>query len=102
MLSRLGAWVNDVYSCHTETLDAPELAEAPEASTEVEEERDDTEFVRDKIAAAFELVTYYQNYKEVEVADLIDPKRRKALARKAKRLGNWLKHLGQHLEWGAP
>jgi hypothetical protein len=75
-------------------------ADQPEA--EEETERDDTGFVRDKIAAAFELVTYYQKYKEVEVADLIDPKRRKALARKAKRLGNWLKNLGRHLERGAP
>jgi hypothetical protein len=77
-----------------------EPAEQPEA--EEEAERDDTEFVRERIAAAFELVTYYQDYKEVDVAELIDAKRRKALARKAKRLGNWLKNLGQHLERGAP
>jgi hypothetical protein len=79
---------------------AEEPAELPEG--EQEAEPDDTEFVRDHIAAAFELVTYYRDYKEVDVAELIDPKRRKAIARKAKRLGNWLKNLGWHLERGAP
>jgi 2-polyprenyl-6-methoxyphenol hydroxylase-like FAD-dependent oxidoreductase len=59
-------------------------------------------FVRERIAASFGLVTRYRHYKEGQVAELVDPKRRMAIARKAKRLGNWLKNLARELERRAP
>jgi hypothetical protein len=63
-----------------------------------QEEVDDTKFVRERVAAAFELVKYYSNYSEREVAALIEPRRRGGLSRKAKRLSNWLRNLAVQLE----
>jgi hypothetical protein len=65
-----------------------------------EEEVDDTKFIVEHLANAFELVEYYKGWKPQEIARLIDPARRNGAMRKAKRLGNWLKDLGYWLERG--
>jgi hypothetical protein len=68
---------------------------------EEEEEVNDTKFVLEHLAHAFELVQYYKDWKPREVAGLIDPARRNSAMRKAKRLGNWLKELGRWLDRGS-
>jgi Protein of unknown function (DUF3102) len=71
---------------------------APETGPVDEEEIDDNKFILERIAAAFELVERYKGCKALDIAGLVDPKRRRAAARKAKRLENWLHEVGYWLE----
>jgi hypothetical protein len=72
-----------------------------ESEEQEQEEVDNTKFILEHVAAAYELANYYRGWKPQEIAGLIDPARRNAaLVKKTKRLGNWFKDLGYWLERG--
>jgi hypothetical protein len=88
--------VNDAWRELTARRNSEEEEEVKE-----EEEINDTEFILERIKAAYELVAYYSNCKPREVAGFIDREKRSGvLAKKTKRLGNWLKDLGYWLDQG--
>jgi hypothetical protein len=72
-----------------------------ESEEKEQEEIDDTKFILEHVAAAYELVRYYMACKPQQIAGFIDPARRSAaLVKKTKRLENWFHELGYWLEQG--
>jgi Protein of unknown function (DUF3102) len=74
----------------------PEPASDDEADEKTE--ADETEFILERVKAAFELVARYKGWKPHEIGRLFDQDRRTdALATKARRAGELLRDLSQYL-----
>jgi hypothetical protein len=74
----------------------PEVEVEPEEKTK--EEVDETEFILERVKAAFELVARYKGWKPHEIGGLFDQDRRAdALATKARRAGELLRDLSRYL-----